>query len=468
MDKLERFAIYLTTIRWMDILAFLIGAVLLNEFFSLWDAHFFTPSGMSQRLTFLATHNNFVVLKNLLRLVAHGAAILGPLTAIILFLTAAAIILFIMRGFMLFTATLIFFFYYLSHLGVPGTWTFEYLLPFLYSGCVWLSFLTDRALLQRKNKRIQFFGFKVFENKQVSVNVILILVASLLLWYVNYLSNNLNQLSNLVGIKTAITFAILGIISLLMDKLRYKNQGRHDYDNSAFRTTHPIYAKLLHFPWLELLTVLIGAMLVFQIYEDYLLHWFTITGYQQLIDVYRKYSHSLPFFRTFIEFLGTKAEIIMPIQLVVESICALSLVILVLRAPFMIIATPATWPPAVPPIPTWTWELLFTLVVSIILSLYHTGIMLRAKNAKERFLGIPIFKEAKFYFRFSIACVAGLLLTLIVTLSGMLGKLTLLLPSKVALPYFSILLFLALLIMGDKELASLLGRHAIRTHNCAH
>lgn len=35
-----------------------------------------------------------------------------------------------MRGFMLFTATLIFFFYYLSHLGVPGTWTFEYLLPF--------------------------------------------------------------------------------------------------------------------------------------------------------------------------------------------------------------------------------------------------------------------------------------------------------------------------------------------------
>lgn len=101
MDKLERFAIYLTTIRWMDILAFLIGAVLLNEFFSLWDAHFFTPSGMSQRLTFLATHNNFVVLKNLLRLVAHGAAILGPLTAIILFLTAAAIILFIMRGFML-------------------------------------------------------------------------------------------------------------------------------------------------------------------------------------------------------------------------------------------------------------------------------------------------------------------------------------------------------------------------------
>lgn len=125
----------------------------------------------------------------------------------------------------------------------------------------------------------------------------------------------------------------------------------------------------------------------------------------------------------------------MPIQLVVESICALSLVILVLRAPFMIIATllfglltyvefgvPATWPPAVPPIPTWTWELLFTLVVSIILSLYHTGIMLRAKNAKERFLGIPIFKEAKFYFRFSIACVAGLLLTLIVTLSGTLGK----------------------------------------------
>ncbi|AIT62934.1 hypothetical protein [Coxiella burnetii] len=461
MDKLERFAIYLTTIRWMDILAFLIGAVLLNEFFSLWDAHFFTPSGMSQRLTFLATHNNFVVLKNLLRLVAHGAAILGPLTAIILFLTAAAIILFIMRGFMLFTATLIFFFYYLSHLGVPGIWTFEYLLPFLYSGCVWLSFLPDRALLQRKNKRIQFFGFKVFENKQVSVNVILILVASLLLWYVNYLSNNLNQLSNLVGIKTAITFAILGIISLLMDKLRYKNQGRHDYDNSAFRTTHPIYAKLLHFPWLELLTVLIGAMLVFQIYEDYLLHWFTITGYQQLIDVYGKYSHSLPFFRTFIEFLGTKAEIIMPIQLVVESICALSLVILVLRAPFMIIATllfglltyvefgvPATWPPAVPPIPTWTWELLFTLVVSIILSLYHTGIMLRAKNAKERFLGIPIFKEAKFYFRFSIACFSGLLLTLIVTLSGTLGKFNPLAAIESGLTLFFYIIILSVIDYG--------------------
>ncbi len=246
-----------------------------------------------------------------------------------------------------------------------------------------------------------------------------------------------------------------------MDKLRYKNQGRHDYDNSAFRTTHPIYAKLLHFPWLELLTVLIGAMLVFQIYEDYLLHWFTITGYQQLIDVYGKYSHSLPFFRTFIEFLGTKAEIIMPIQLVVESICALSLVILVLRAPFMIIATllfwlltyvefgvPATWPLAVPPIPTWTWELLFTLVVSIILSLYHTGIMLRAKNAKERFLGIPIFKEAKFYFRFSIACFSGLLLTLIVTLSGTLGKFNPLAAIESGLTLFFYIIILSVIDYG--------------------
>lgn len=94
-----------------------------------------------------------------------------------------------------------------------------------------------------------------------------------------------------------------------MDKLRYKNQGRHDYDNSAFRTTHPIYAKLLHFPWLELLTVLIGAMLVFQIYEDYLLHWFTITGYQQLIDVYGKYSHSLPFSEPLSNFWALKQKL---------------------------------------------------------------------------------------------------------------------------------------------------------------
>ncbi len=222
MDKLKKFAIYLTRIRWMGILDFLIGAaVLLNEFFSLWDANFFTSSGVSQRLMFLAMHNNFVVLKNLPRLVPHEAAILGHLTAVILFLTAVAIILFIMRNVMFFTATLIFFFYYLSHLCLLGIIsTFEYLLPFLYSVFVWLSFLSDHALLQRENKRIQFFGFKVFENKQVLVNVIL--VASLLLWYVNCLSNNLNQLSNLVGIKTAMTFAIFGIISLWMYKLCYK------------------------------------------------------------------------------------------------------------------------------------------------------------------------------------------------------------------------------------------------------
>lgn len=109
-------------------------------------------------------------------------------------------------------------------------------------------------------------------------------------------------------------------------------------------------------------------MLVFQVFEDNFLHWFSITGYRQLVDIYSEYNHTPGWFLNFIVFIGAKADIMMPVELLIESVCALALVNLVLRALFMIIVAVlfllltyiefgvlATWPPNLGAMPTWTW-----------------------------------------------------------------------------------------------------------------
>ncbi|MBT8506296.1 hypothetical protein B1F79_00840 [Coxiella-like endosymbiont of Rhipicephalus sanguineus] len=78
------------------------------------------------------------------------------------------------------------------------------------------------------------------------MNLFLIFFIGHLFWYLNYLSNNVNQFSNFLGLETSIEFIILTLTSLFLNKRHFSNQERSS--GVIFRHNHPFYARLLDFP----------------------------------------------------------------------------------------------------------------------------------------------------------------------------------------------------------------------------
>lgn len=410
----------LVDIHWIDMIIILMGVVLLTEFYTLLALGFFNPEQMTKRILLLSQHNNAGFFNVIFNWVGHYSRFFAPLFALIILLTSLMLILLIYRGIFSLIAAFIFLIYFIAHTAAPTTWLYEYIIPTLFSLAIGFARLPDLLFIDRQHRAM---GFKAFSKTIIPVvRYILILVLAVLLGYIVAKSNNAGKLSNIVAIISSITFVILIVVSSLID--RYRLEHKKPAEKIIMKKMHHKFLfKLYEQPWLDIITIIIGSMLVFQIYEDKLLHWFTLQGYRNLANIYSHFTHAPLWMSFFLRWTGNYANIFLPIQLVIESTSALLLVILIFREPFILIAAglfillavselgvPAAWPATLFPEPTWTWELLLTTVVTVMVGIYQLGRLLLAKSHAERWLGNNVFGNSSFYTRVIVSLICGLLI----------------------------------------------------------
>ena len=131
--------------------------------------------------------------------------------------------------------------------------------------------------------------------------------------------------------------------------------------------------------FVSLLLYAIGAMLVFQVIDNYFIGWFTKDGYRNLVQTYSSDTHkTFGLTQYFLTVTANYSGSLYKVQAVVETIFAIGLCLRFFVFPILLGATGLigllTWiefgvSPTWPPVPggetNWLWELLLTTVVMI-------------------------------------------------------------------------------------------------------
>lgn len=406
MKKFEK----LNDVNWLNIINMLLGAVLLSLYFKLNAANFFSTFELQLSTAEIVNSNySFAWWNKLLVYTAvHSTPLLLQIMQFTLLVTALGLLLGVLNEICLVSASIIFLILFLSKQGMNTTWTFEYFMPL--SVCCLATYGSWRSLLDNFSVRKLCMGSEKFKNSALVLHIIVIILCTVLYYGAHHISTQLaiKQLSILTTIFCA---TLLGNITL--DKMR---QAQHSDNN------HTI---------LNMMIVLIGIMLTFQVIEDLMLNWFTVSGYSQLANFYALQSSAPAWYRALLAQAANGSYIIMPIQYAVETCLGVFLITLVARAPALLVTAilcsiltiaefgvPAVWPATVNTATTWTWELLFTSIMSVLLFLYAMGKFSLAQNAKARWLGDPIFVDSSLSKRALIALSISGIIALVVWLGN--------------------------------------------------
>ncbi|WP_299589238.1 hypothetical protein [uncultured Microbulbifer sp.] len=217
-----------------------------------------------------------------------------------------------------------------------------------------------------------------------------VIVVSSVLFAIFLMSRNGGTHILLASLLSSITIAALAILSKFLDRYRM-----------ALQTEQ---SNLLVGRWINLFTITIGVMLIFQVYEDSLLNWFTVEGYRGLVNSYVEYGNTPLWFRNALAWVAEHANIFMPIQRIFEVSAAICMVILVFRFPIVLLTSGLfailsftefgvtnVWPPTPGKPPAWVFELLLTTLVSLTCGLYYFFDMLKHKSFRYCLLGSKIF-----------------------------------------------------------------------------
>lgn len=395
-------------LNFFSILRLLIGIVLLNEFFSLFDNKFYTSTGFIHRLLFLQTHSYYLFTQKILSLFIEGHNFLPFLVAVILLLSAIFLLLGIFLRITLVMTTIVFLIYFISHIATIGTWVFEFVMPL---GFTLLLFMT-------KTKSLRFCAD--YSGLNTRLACIINLFMTFATFFVIVVSRN-SPHYYFVATLTATTLLLLLSLNLYFSKRLGHNHFIDTLSDERLRSKA---------------TIFIGLMLSSQVHMDRLINWFTVSGYKNLINIYQQYSTLLPSLNFLLQGIKNKASIILSIQASTESFLALGLVLLVFRPCISILSAllflglsfiefgvPATFPVKFPVEYTWTWELFLSACVMSIIAIFETKKFCQSKTSLiERTLGRTVFSDFSFNKRFLYTLFLALGVYLIVLLSHNVSK----------------------------------------------
>ncbi|WP_444957296.1 hypothetical protein [Microbulbifer sp. ZKSA002] len=375
---------------WLAIISLLLGAACIQ----LVIMRFF--NGQMAPDVFASLLHQLVQTKGTPALVKSLASHLIPYSAFVTYTLHLVLLLagtlLILRVFIVLGATLMFFGFILlwglTYMG-ENSWYFEFLSPALFALILAVSIYKLHKDSQY-NFRSRFLGAVIAPRVSLLTWGCAIVVASALLFGVFVMSRNGGDYVFTVSALSSITIAILSIASKYLDKYR---------NTPPKQDSTPILGR-----WIDLFTFTIGVMLVFQIFEDGLLNWFTVEGYRGLINSYVEYGNTPYWYRGALAWVADHAEIFMPTQRVFETVAAICMVILVFRFPVVLLATGLfailsftefgvtnAWPPAPGKPPAWVFELLLTTLVSFTCGLYYLLDAIAHKSWKHWILGPKIF-----------------------------------------------------------------------------
>ncbi|USD20732.1 hypothetical protein MJO52_16920 [Microbulbifer variabilis] len=282
-----------------------------------------------------------------------------------------------------------------------NSWFFEFLSPALYALVLAVSSCSFTPNIQKPSDQASSYPTPYHQRLLGSILApdisflswcLWVIVASSVFFAIFLMSRNGGNHILLASLLSSITIAVLVILSKFLDRYRMVLQTEQ--------------SNLLLGRWINLFTITIGVMLIFQVYEDSLLNWFTVEGYRGLVDSYVEYGNTPLWFRNALAWVAEHANIFMPIQRIFEVSAAICMVILVFRFPIFLLTTGLfailsftefgvtnVWPPAPGKPPAWVFELLLTTLVSLTCGLYYLFDALKCKSWRYWLLGSKVFES---------------------------------------------------------------------------
>ena len=440
---LTRCAMRLDSVDWISAIILLLGAVLVNVFFSYLSEGFFSSS-------VFATHIQSIMHVSLsptwwkwfLGLLSNYSYVFAPLSGMLLLLLSVSLLLLIARGLCAFITGLFFLSVWISFWGVPGNWVFEYLFPGLFGIYAGLAKISDLWIHKHWKKR--FFGEKFFK---ASFRVYWLLGIGLLsgiIAYAIYLSKDPNAYYITVAWQSGLSIGVLLTMLLWVDGFREGGDIKND-------------SRLNRIPWIDVMTMTIGAMLVMQIHADIALSWFTVEGYAHLIGSYEQ-STSTHWIKPLLAWSVDHASSLMPLQFAFEASLAVLLSLVLLRAPVLFatgcflailmfsefgVASTVSNLPSSPR--TWTWELMFVTCSCFILGFGQLAVLLRSNGLKQAVFGLSVFGALRFGWSCLIAIGCAFLLWGMIYKAHVFGSFYLAIALHAGVSFFMLMIVLVVL-----------------------
>ncbi len=231
-------------------------------------------------------------------------------------------------------------------------WTFCFLLPAAFSlsqFCYWCS---QKNLYTHKKQWI--LGAKtVAKDLPASLKVGLAAIFLCLFSYVNFMSENGKAMSIDIVLYSSLVVIIFFILDFFLE--RYKTD---------------VMLKIHQTQWMSPLLSAVGLMLIFQIYQDYALKWWTYSGYQHLAERYAHTRHMPNWMQAFLIFSSHHARWLLPIQVLFETLEGMLLFLGILRLPIAVVTIGffaiLSFSEMGGLHPDWAWELWLSVVVLVI------------------------------------------------------------------------------------------------------
>lgn len=395
-------------IYWLGLISLMLGAMMTQLFFWQLLLGNYHPDIFAKMINLLCQQNLAPMYWNAcLHFIASHANFFAPLLAVMMIGCAMLLMLRIMIALAALLGGVLFFAFWLSNLGVPANWSFEYLLPAGFLFCLFFSQLN--LWRHQAGWRSKCFGYQLLEGVPVVSLVVVLLVLSVLLAYIYYLSGNGVKASQFVTIYSVTLTMVVCFVGLLFEPYRQLMPSHHNQE-----------------PYLNAMVFVIGVMLVFQCYQDYLLKWYTVEGYQHLISSYAQYTHAPGWMKYFLSIAAKHAAILMPIQVVFEVFAAACLSLLIFRFPMLLLTAgffallmfaelgvPAAWPPRLGSPGNWAWELLLPTMLLVIAGLSALAAFYQTACWRQRLLGHKMLTAVAWPVKALLVFVCVLIVTLL-------------------------------------------------------
>tara|TARA_B100001093_G_scaffold519805_1_gene610595 strand:- start:8933 stop:10081 length:1149 start_codon:yes stop_codon:yes gene_type:complete len=265
-------------------------------------------------------------------------------------------------------AAIIFFGIWLFTLGVPGFWFFEFLVPLTAS-----IVLIGAYKCYPKTCRPQGIGLRLFGSFTTQGYISFAIVFTGVIFYLNRLSLNGGSYNLIFSLTYAMCCLFMLILTYAIDHYR-----------QSMDSQNQIHYQRLHDFFTNGLIYVIGAMLVFQVIDNFALGWFTESGYKKLVLSYAATTHkTFHLTQRLLQDAAGYASILYPLQIIMESVFAITLCLRITVLPMMYgvfclialltwveLGVSPTWPPSPGAETNWLWELLFSTLLILIAIIY--------------------------------------------------------------------------------------------------
>ncbi len=376
----------------------LMGMVLLSQFYSFLFRNVFTPTGWVTYLDYLGQYIPYHSWRQALLGFLKNTSSWSPMVlALGLFFSAIACIALYARFYMGLFLCLCFFMAWALCWDFPGIWPFELLFPAIFAlfaglGC--------RKLSSKSQSLFSQLGFSIGQS------LFAIIGLSLVLYYVTLNAFDIVYLRKNIAIFSALSFFILSL------GLYHLNKEKPETDR------HGLADRSLDF-----MTLIIGAMLLMQVFENHFTGLFKMEGFRSSL-VYYSMASNVTWIHFFLKLSADYSQWILPFYIVFECFLAIGLCLVLFRGPILLIASgllgalafaelgvSATFPPT-PYNLTWEWELVLVAAAAFIIGAERSTALFSNFSLRQLILGPPFgnYSAMSYFLVIAATVVSGILL----------------------------------------------------------